>query len=296
MKKDITELYSFIDDFCKIYVSHESKKMLPLNKRRQRECAMSLSELLTVMIMYHTSYAKNFKYFYKTCIEYIHKEDFSKALSYNRFVELIPRLFIPLNTLTHLLLGKETGTYFIDATTIKACHNKRRYSNKIFKGLAKHSKSSMGYFYGFKLHLIINEKGEFIALKVTKGNVDDRVPVLDLTKDLTGTIYADKGYIKQNLFLNLYERGLKMVHGLKKNMPNKLVDLKEKIMLRKRNLIETVFDYLKNKMNLEHTRHRSPINAFVHILSTFVAYSLKQNKPPIKFDFYSFINSVLIPN
>lgn len=296
MKKDITELYSFIDDFCKIYLEYERKKLLPLSKLRQRDCAMSLSELVTVMVMYHTSYAKNFKYFYKTCIEYIHKDDFPRALSYNRFVELIPRLFMPLNILTHLLFGEATGIYFIDATTIKACHNKRRHSNKIFKGLAKHSKSSMGFFYGFKLHLIINERGEFIALKMTRGNVDDRVPVPRLTKGLTGAIYADKGYIKQNLFVNLYERGLKMVHGLKKNMSNKLMDLKEKIMLRKRNLIETVFDYLKNKMNLEHTRHRSPINAFVHILSTLVAYSLKQNKPSIKFDFYSSINSILIPN
>ncbi|WP_341753922.1 IS982 family transposase [Candidatus Tisiphia endosymbiont of Dioctria rufipes] len=198
--------------------------------------------------------AKNFKYFYKTCIEYIHKGDFPKALSYNRFVELMPRLFVPLNILMHLLFGEETGSYFIDATTINACHNKRRYSNKIFKGLAKHSKSSMGYFYGFKLHLIINEKGQFIALKMTKGNVDDRISVPELTDGLTGVMYADKGYIKQNLFVSLYERGLKMVHGIKKNMPNKLIDLKEKIMLRKRNLIETVFDYLRNKMNLEHTR------------------------------------------
>jgi hypothetical protein len=83
--------------------------------------------------------------------------------------------------------------------------------------------------------------------KMTKGNVDDRIPVLQLTKDLTGFIYVDKGYIKQNLFVNLYERGLKMTHGIKKNMPNKLIDLKEKILLQKRNIIETVFDYLKNK-------------------------------------------------
>lgn len=281
MKKDITELYIFIDDFCKIYTEYEKKKLLPSQKQRNRNCAMSLSEIMTVMIMYHTSHAKNFKYFYKTCIEYIHKDDFPNALSYNRFVELMPRLFLPLNILMQMLFGEETGTYFIDATTIKVCHNKRRYSNKTFKGLAKAGKSSMGYFYGFKLHLIINEKGEFIALKMTKGNVDDRVPVPELTRDLTGTMYADKGYIKQNLFVDLYERGLKMVHGIKKNMPNKLMILKEKLMLRKRNLIETVFDYLKNKMNLERTRHRSPINAFVHILSTLVAYSFKINKPSI---------------
>jgi len=294
MKKDITELYSFIDDFCKIYSAYEKKKMLPSNKQRQRGSSMSLSELLTIMIMYHTSYAKNFKYFYKTCIEYIHKDDFPKALSYNRFVELMPRLFIPLNVLMHLLFGEETGIYFIDATTIKACHNKRRYNNKVFKGLAKHSKSSMGYFYGFKLHLVINEKGQIIALKMTKGNVDDRVPVPELTENLTGSIYADKGYIKQNLFINLYERGLKMVHGIKKNMPNKLMDLEDKILLRKRNLIETVFDYLKNKMNLEHTRHRSPINAFVHIISTLIAYSFKSNKPAINYNFDLPLNFALM--
>ena len=296
MKKDITELYSFTDDFYKIYTAYEEKQLLPSEKRRHRTGKMSLSEIMTIMIMYHTSHAKNFKYFYKTCIEYIHKEDFPNAVSYNRFIELMPRLFVPLNMLLHLLFGEETGIYFIDATAIKVCHNKRRYRNKTFAGLAKQGKSSMGFFYGFKLHLIINEKGEFMALKMTKGNVDDRVPVTDLTKDLAGSIYADKGYIKQNLFVELYNRGLKMVHGIKKNMANKLMDLKDKLMLRKRNIVETVFDYLKNKMNLEHTRHRSPINAFVHILSTFIAYCLKKNKPSINYNFNTSLNEALIPN
>ncbi len=296
MKKDITELYSFIDDFCKIYSEYEKKKLLPSSKQRNRDCKISLSEQLTIMIMYHSSYAKNFKYFYKTYIEYIHKDDFPNALSYNRFVELMPRLFAPLSVLMHLLLGDHTGTYFIDATAIKVCHSKRQSSNKVFKGLAKYSKSTMGYFFGFKLHLVINEKGEFVALKITKGNVDDRVPVPELTKDLTGTIYADKGYIKQNLFVNLYQRGLKMIHGIKKNMKNKFINLEEKIMLRKRNLIETVFGYLKNTLNIEHTRHRSPVNAFVNILAALVTYSLKKIKPSIKFDSNLNLSSFLIPN
>ena len=111
---------------------------------------------------------------------------------------------------------------------------------------------------------------------MTKGNVDDRVYDPELTQKLKGFMTTDKGYIKQNLFLQLYEKGLKMIHGVKKNMPNKPMDLKEKILLRKRNLIETVFDYLKNKMDIEHTRHRSPINAFIHIVSTLIAYSLKK--------------------
>jgi len=208
----------------------------------------------------------------------------------------MPRLFMPLNILLHLLSGEETGIYFIDSTAISICHNKRRYRNKVFANLAKSGKSSMGYFHGFKLHAIINHKGEFVALKITKGNVDDRKPVEDMTKDLTGKVYADKGYINNNLFLTLYSRGLKMVHGIKKNMKNKLMNLEEKLMLRKRNLIESVFDYLKNKMNLLHTRHRSPINALVHILSNLVAYSLKKNKPALKFDIKGNFSNMLIPN
>jgi len=296
MHKDITEVFCFIDDFAKIYEQNQQKKLLPSNKQRCREGAMSLGENLTIMIMFHTSYAKNFKYFYKSYIEHWYKDDFPEAVSYNRFVELMPRLFLPLNILLHLLFGEQTGIYFIDSTAIKACHNKRRYRNKTFAGLARSSKSSMGYFYGFKLHAIINHKGEFIALKMTKGNVDDRTPVLELAGGLTGVMAADKGYIKQNLFIELYEQGLKMIHGIKKNMKNKLMDLNEKILLRKRNIIETVFDYLKNKMNLEHTRHRSPINAFVHILSTLVAYSMKKHKPSMSFH-YSFSEPLaLIPN
>jgi len=296
MHKDITEIFCFIDDFAKLYEENENKKLLPSNRQRHRECTMSLGELLTVMIIFHTSYAKNFKYFYKSYIEHFYRKDFPNAVSYNRFVELMKRLFLPLNMLLHLLFGEENGIYFIDSTTIKACDNKRRYRNKVFAGLAKSSKSSMGYFFGFKLHVIINYKGEFMALKMTKGNVDDRAPVPTLAKGLTGIMAADKGYIKQNLFVELYQQGLKMIHGLKKNMQNKLMDLNEKILLRKRNIIETVFDYLKNKMDLEHTRHRSAINAFVHIISTLVAYSLKKHKPSMNFNYSVTQPSVLIPN
>lgn len=184
--------------------------------------------------------------FIRTNIEHFYSQDFPNAVSYNRFVELISRLFIPFNTLLHLLYGEETGIYFIDSTTIKACHNKRRYKNKVFAGLAKSSKSTMGYFYGFKLHAIINHKGEFMALKMTRGNIDDRTPVPELSRGLTGVMAADKGYIRQNLFIELYEQGLKIISSIKKNMKNKLMDSSEKILLRKRSIIETVFDYLKN--------------------------------------------------
>ena len=190
MHKDITEIFCFIDDFAKLYEQDEKKRLLPTNRQRYRKTSMSLGELLTIMVIFHTSYAKNFKYFYKSYIEHFYSQDFPNAVSYNRFVELISRLFIPFNTLLHLLYGEETGIYFIDSTTIKACHNKRRYKNKVFAGFTKSSKSTIRYFYGFKLHAIINHKGEFMALKMTRGNVDYRTPVPELSRGLIGVMAA----------------------------------------------------------------------------------------------------------
>lgn len=302
MHKNIREIFCFIDDFAKLYEQSERKHLSPSNRQRYLEPNTSLGELLTIMVIFYTSYAKNFKYFkyfkyfYKSYIEYFYIKDFPKAVSYNRFIELIPRLFIPLNILLHLLFDEETGRYFIDSTTIKACHNKRRYRNKVLAGLAKSGRSSMGYFYGFKLHVIINHKGEFMDLKMTKGNVVYRAPVPELSRGLTGVIGADKGYIRQIYLSNYMSQGFEMIYSIKKNMKNKLMDLSEKILLRKRSIIESVFDYLKNKVEIEHTRHRLFINAFVHIISIIVAYSLKKHKPSINFSYSVSAPVPLIPN
>lgn len=179
-----------------------------------------------------------------------------------------------------------TGISYIDATSIAVCHPKRISRNKVFAEIAKLSKSTYGWFFGFKLHLVINEKGEIQAFTLTKGNVDDRKPVPNLTKKLTGLLFGDKGYIKQDLFHELFNRGLKLVTNIRKGMKNMLMSLNEKILLRKRSIVETVFDNLKNKFEIEHTRHRSPINFFVHILSTLASYSLKTKKPSISCSFF----------
>ena len=180
-----------------------------------------------------------------------------------------------------------TGISYIDATSIAVCHPKRISRNKVFAGIAKLSKSTYGWFFGFKLHLVINEKGEIQGVTLTKGNVDDRKPVPSLTKKLTGLLFGDKGYIKKDLFLELFDRGLKLVTKVKKGMKNMLMSLNEKILLRKRSIVETVFDNLKNKFEIEHTRHRSPVNCLIHILFTLVAYSLKPKKPSITSTFFA---------
>ncbi len=177
---------------------------------------------------------------------------------------------------------QKTGIYFVDSTLLKACHIKREKQNKVFAGIAKKSKSTMGWFFGFKLHIVINDKGELMAFKITKGNVDDREPVPALAKGLVGKLIGDKGYVSSNLFLELWNDGLQLITKIKKNMKNKLMPLIDKILLRKRAIVESVNDQLKNISQIEHTRHRSVWNFVCNVVAELCAYSLQQKKPSIR--------------
>ena len=291
MNYNITALFFCLDEFSKSYEEWEKHSLIDTGKKRYRPCEMTLSEMLTIMVLFHLSPCKNFKYFYCFHIAHFHKQDFPKLLSYSRFLQLMPRLFTPLCVFLQSLFGEETGIYIADATSLPMCHNKRINRNRVFKGLSARGKTTMGWFYGLKLHLVINHKGSIVAVKITPGNVDERTVLDEMTRHLRGSLFADKGYISQNLFKTLYQRGLKLITGIKRNMKNYLMPLIEKIMLRKRFLIETLFYVLKIHMNLSHTRHRSPTNACVNILSCLTAYQLKENKPSIKSYSISLIQS-----
>jgi len=283
MRYNITALFFCIDEFCRAYEEWEKHRLIDTGRKRYRSCEMSLSEMLTIMVMFHVSPCKVFKYFYTVHVTHIHRQDFPTLISYNRFVQLMPRLFVPLSVLLNSLFGKETGLYIADPTALPVCHNKRINRNRIFKGLAARGKTTMGWFYGLKLHMVVNHKGSIMAVKITPGNVDERSILDELTRNLKGNLFADKGFISQKLFKKLFQRGLKLITGIRKNMKNYLMPLIEKLLLRKRFLIETIFDILKIHMNLSHTRHRSPTNACVNILSCLVAYQLRHNKPAFKF-------------
>src|SRR5215218_3840000 len=182
-------------------------------------------------------------------------------------VSLMPRLFAPLMILLHSLSGEQTGIYFADSTKLAVCHNRRIHRHKVFDGLAERGKTSMGWFYGLKLHFVINHKGQIVALKITPGNTADSAVLDEITQHLAGKLYADKGYIGHALFHTLWRRGLHLITSIRRNMKNYLMPLADKILLRKRFVIETVLDILKSEMGLEHSRHRSVINAMVHVLS-----------------------------
>jgi hypothetical protein len=282
MRYDINVIYYLTDEFCKIYLNWQKHRLIPLVNMRYRVGKMSLSEMLTIMIIYHLAPCREFKYFYLHFLSQRHNKNFPNLLSYNRFVEIMPQLLIPLVVMLHCMSGKKDEVYFIDSTKLQICHNKRTNNNRVFKNLAKMGRSSYGWFMGFKLHLIINSKGQIISMKITGGNIDDRHPVKQLTEGLSGSLYADKGYISQKLFKEIYNDGLRIVTGIKASMKNYFMTIEDKILLRKRSVIESVFNILKNHMNLEHTRHRSPLNFLVNIVSCLVAYQFRVNKPKIK--------------
>ena len=292
MKKDITELFIYLDDFCNEYEVFMAQSIIPDKpyKKPTRIPNLTISEMMTIIILFQQSPCKNFKYFYVSYLQQ-YKQEFPSLPSYNRFVELQQRCLGHFHALLVVLcaLAQQTGINYVDATYIAVCHTKRISQHKVFKGLAARGKSTMGWFFGFKLHLIITEKGELLSAHLTPGNVDDRKPVRHMAQRLKGLLFGDKGYVDQYLFRDLYENGLKLVTNVKKNMENKLMTLNEKILLRKRSVIETVNGVLKTDFQIVHTRHRSFINGFIHIFSTLVAYCLKSKKPCIKFNH-------LIPN
>jgi hypothetical protein len=239
---------------------------------------------MTILIAFQTSGYRTFKDFYQYVLAH-HRRDFPDLVSYDRFIYLIPRAIIPL--LVYLQtdgIAKPTGISFIDSTPLKVCHNKRIRRHRVFDGLAQIGKTTMGWFFGFKLHLIINDRGGLLGCHLTAGNVDDRSVVEIMAKGLFGKLFGDKGYISQRLFEKLLAKGIKLVTNMRANMKCRLMQWQEKILLRKRSLIETVNDTLKNVCQIEHSRHRSPINFLAHLIAGLVAYTRLPKKPSLKIE------------
>ena len=280
MCKYIT-IFTIVDDFCKTYEDWIRYKLLTTGKQRNRGGKLSLSECVSIMIFYHFSPYKNFKTYYQYFV--IKGNLFSNPPCYDRFIQIIPSLFLPLIVMMHYMSGKQTGVYFVDSTHFAVCKNIRIYRNRTFSGLAKRCHSSIDWFYGFKLHIIINDR--IVAIRITKGNVDDRKAFEEMVikKGLKGKVYADKGYISKALFTKLYKTGLQLITGIKRNMKNYLLPILDKIMLKKRFIIETIFGYLKENFNLRPNKHRSPTNFFATLFAALIAFQIKPNKPKISY-------------
>jgi len=280
----LEEIFCLIDDFCKQFEETQKSNLLPNpSRKRARLCSLSISEIMTIMVMFHLSHYRTFKDFYKDCLSVNFKSAFPKLVSYNRFVELMPYAAMPLLVLSFSLTGKTTGKYYIDSTKLHVCDNLRIHSHKVFKDLARRGKTSTGWFFGFKLHLIINDKGELMTFRITSGNADDRAVVRKMTVGLEGWLFGDKGYISTKLTEELKNRGLELITKVKKNMKKKIIDPVKNLWLKKRGVVESAIDQMKAILHIQHTRHRSPNNFLVNLLAGILGYIFKPKKPTVSF-------------
>lgn len=280
----LLELFCDVDDFCQdFYPQWEAQLLMEGSQKQRWQCRLRPSEIMTILIEFQRSNYRHFKGYYTQYVSVYLRNDFPALVSYNRFIQLMPRVVIPLAMYLHTRFERSVGIAFIDATSLAVCHNRRIEQHKVFKGIAQRGKTSMGWFYGFKLHIVINETGGLVGAMLSPGNLDDRKPVPQLTRHMTGLLFGDKGYLSQALFDQLMQRGLKLVTSVRRNMKQRLLSLTEKILLRKRALIESVHDQLKNIANIEHSRHRSPTNFVVHLLAGLLAYTFQPKKPSLRF-------------
>lgn len=290
MHSNLVEIFYLVDEFCKEFERVREGHLLKKDngkKSRKRQFTMSDSEVITIMICFHVGGFRYLKHFYIHYIQEHCQRDFPHTVSYNRFVELQEKALVPMTLFLQLCcLGKCTGISYIDSTPLKVCHIKREHSHKTFKGLATKGKSTTGWFFGFKLHIIINDKGEILDFVFSQANVDDRVPLKTkrFHKNVFGKIFADRGYISQDLFEELFVDGIHLITKIKKNMKNSLMLLSDKIYLRKRALIETVNDQLKNICQIEHTRHRCFENFIANMVAALIAYNFQPKKPSLNLE------------
>jgi len=279
----LVEVFCHGDDFCTQFVPTWQPQLLAAGVRRRRRARqLCLSEVMTLLILFHQSGYRTFKAFYTQYVLIHLRPEFPGLVSYSRFVEFMPSTLVPLCAYLRQCCGNCTGISFLDSTAIAVCHNRRIAQHRVFAGFAKRGKTSVGWFFGFKLHLLFNDRGELLNLALTPGNVDDRKPVPKLVERLFGKVFADKGYVSQALFRQLLDTfGVQLITKLKSNMKNRLMPLADKLLLRKRAIVETIIDQLKNISQIEHTRHRSAVNFLVNLLCGLIAYCHQPQKPSL---------------
>lgn len=282
----LLELFCDVDDFCQKFEPTWNRCLLASGERhRQRQRSLTLSEIMTIVIYFHQSQYRNFKAYYQDYVLPHLRSEFPTLVSYTRFIEFMPSALIPLSIyLRTACFGTCSGISFIDSTSLDVCDNRRIAQHRVFEGWAERGKTSMGWFFGFKLHLVVNDRGEILNMMLTPGNTDDRKPVPELVRSLFGKLVGDRGYISQALFEELLNNfNVQFIVGIKSNMKNKLLPVFDKILLRKRAIIETIIDQLKNISQIEHSRHRSPMNFLVNLVCGLIAYCRQPKKPSLGF-------------
>ncbi len=279
-------LFSHVDDFCKQFEPQWQQHLLSQGAvQRRRERSLCNSEIMTILIAFHQLGYRHFKAFYTHYVGVYWQRAFPGLVSYNRFVEWMPSVLLPLCAYLRSCYGKCSGISFVDSTSLKVCHNRRIKGHKVFDGLAARGKTSVDWFFGFKLHLVVNDRGELLNVMLTPGNTDDRKPLPKLLKRLVGKVFGDKGYLSGPLVLQLWKTlSIQLITRLKRGMKGRLMPLMDKLLLRRRAIVESIIDQLKNISQIEHSRHRSPVNFLVNLVCGLIAYCHQPKKPSLALD------------
>jgi DDE family transposase len=195
----ILDLYVSVDTFWQAFEPFREHEMVANGRRRRRATRLSPSEIMTILILFQQSGYRTFKGFSTQYVQIHLRAEFPHLLSYTRFVALMPRVLLPVVIDLQTQCGTCSGISFIDSTALRVCHNARIAQHRVFRRDAQRGKTSVGWFYGFKLHLVVNDRGEMLAFCLTPGNVDDRRPVPRLVRRLFGKLFGDRGYISAAL-------------------------------------------------------------------------------------------------
>jgi hypothetical protein len=282
----LLELFCDIDDFWQIFEPTWHQSLLSNGKQRLRECQMSMSEMMTIVIHFHQKRFRDFKTYYTQYVMEQLRSEFPTLLSYNRFVQLMPRILLALCAYLRQCQGRCRGIAFIDSTALAVCHNRRISQHRVFEGVAQRGRTSVDWFFGFKLHLVVNDCGEILSCRITSGNTDDRRPVPQLVRQLFGKLFGDKGYLSQPLADQLMEdHAIQLVTKVRSNMKAQVLDELDKFFLRKRAIIESIYDQLKNISQIEHSRHRSLVGFMINVLGGLIAYCHQPKKPSLNLEF-----------
>ena len=277
-------LFCEIDDFFLALLKHQAEYHLQQAEppeTRGRPRSLHPSEIMTILIGFHQSTYRTFKDYYQRHVCVYLRWAFPNLVSYTRFVELKKEVLACLSLYLYTRLGSCDGISFIDSTKLPVCHNRRIPSHRVFAKEAERGKTSIGWFYGFKLHLVISSTGELLGVELTAGNIDDRAPVAALVKLLSGKLYGDRGYISAPLRQQLASEDVDLLYKVRKNMDPLPLSETDEVLLKKRTLIESVIKELKSQTQLEHTRHRSLLNFQVNVVSALIAYTYLEKKPSL---------------
>ena len=282
---NIITLFCNIDDFFLAYEKWQATHCLletTSQETRGRPRKLHHSEVMTLLIAFHQSGYRTFKHFYQRHVCVYWGAEFPHLVSYSRFVQLKKEVLTLLTVYLSANLGDCSGVSFVDSTRLRVCDNKRISAHRVFSETqVGRAKTAMGWFYGFKLHLIINDSGDLLDVALTPGNTDDRKPLRDCAEGLHGSLYGDKGYISKDLRETLRQQGVNLVYKVRKNMDPLPLSVADEVLLKKRLLIESVIKEMKTQTQLEHTRHRSFANFQVNVVSALIAYQLLETKPSL---------------